>query len=555
MGLRVKVAISALTSILIGSVSSAAMAQAAAPAGAVDKQAACAKLARNYESARRFAQIESAPTTIISAQVAPAGGSGGVTDKDHPELCRVEGQIAPTVGFLLRMPTTNWNGKILMGGCGGPCGMYLADRTDPALVRGYAVVVTDMGHKGSGWMFAENNPQQMIDFGYRATHVTAVAAKEVVASYYGQAPKWSYFIGCSTGGRQALVSAQRFPEDFNGIVGGAPPWMQTGHQPYVGVWGSKANIRADGTPIMFAPRLQVIHKAVMAACDKLDGLADGVLQDPRKCTWDPGAIQCASGPATDACLSAEEVGAVRKIYDGPRNSKGVSLYPGLARGSELDWTPLIVGPPGKPGIYWESADTTLHHLAFNPSRPASWEHRNFDFDRDPALLQINDPLFHHTNPDLSAFKAAGGKLILFHGWNDNNLIPPQLAIDYYEKASRTMGGEKATQDFFRLFMMPAMGHCRYGPGGGEADWLTALENWVEKGQAPEQILAHHMVTEPYPTAQAGAFSKVDSATFIPRHPLPAGSYDRVRPVYPYPAVARYGGRGDPAAAASWKAVR
>ena len=496
--------------------------------------------------ARRFANLQDAPTTILSARLIPAGGNGDIVEQDYPEHCRVEGQIAPTVGFLLRMPTRSWNGKFLMGGCGGPCGLYLTDRSDPALVRGYAVVVTDMGHKGSGWMFADNNLAQMVDFGYRSTHVTALAAKAVIAEFYGNAARRNYFMGCSTGGRQGMVEAQRFPTDFDGIVAGAPPWMQTGHQPYAAYWPTLANMK-DGKPILDVKRLPLIHKAVLQACDANDSLMDGIIQNPAACGWQPTQLICRDGADPATCLTANEAEVVRKIYQGPVNSAGARLYRGQARGSEMTWT-SYVGQDGKAGPFWFSTDTTLHHLAFLPSPGPGYTIQRFDFDRDPARLAANDVLFAHANPDLTKFRDHGGKLLIFHGWNDNNNIPPELAVDYYRLVQGTMGGAAAAAETARLFMLPGAYHCRYGEGGGEVDWLTALENWVENGRAPDYVLAYHMRQEPYASVPVAGSEQRN--LLIPRHPLSPDSYDRVRPVYAYPGVARYQ-RGDPALAGSW----
>jgi len=201
----------------------------------------------------------------------PAGGTHGAADDDLPEICRVEGVIAPTVGFLVRMPTRNWNGKFMMGGCGGPCGNYLEDRIDPALVRNYAVVNTDMGHKGSGWLFGYNNLQGQVDFAYRATHVTAVVAKEVIKAFHGNAASRNYFNCWSTGGRQAMISAQRFPDDFEGIIAGAPVYDEVGDSPYFLEWNLRVNTAADGSTILTADKLDVVHDAVLRKCDALGG--------------------------------------------------------------------------------------------------------------------------------------------------------------------------------------------------------------------------------------------------------------------------------------------
>ncbi len=529
---------------------------------AIADATACTALARDAQLTVQFAQIPDAPTTIDSARLVPARGDGSAWEKDLPEMCRVQGFVAPSVGFVLRLPTSNWNGKFIMGGCGGPCGTFLLDRMTPAVVRGYAAVVTDMGHQGGGWMFAYNNPQGQIDHAYRATHVTAVASKVIVEAFYARKPARNYFYGCSTGGRQGMVAAQRFPEDFDGILAGSPPWNQTGVRAYFMLGSARANLDANRKPILDARKLPLIHDAVLAACDAADGLKDGVLQNPLACSWDPSTIQCATnqsgvdpsraGQSGSSCLTAAEVGVVRRIHNGTTNSAGVRLHRGMPRGSELKWAPVFVDHDGRPGAYLGGpggiGNVSYNYMSFFYPPGPGYSGLDFDYDRDPPRLALTEYLWNAENPDLSRFKARGGKLILYHGWDDNQ-IPGGASVDYYETATRTMGGEAATREFFRLFMLPATDHCRYGIGGAEVDWLTALENWVEKGQAPDAVIAHRMRTEPYPSRRDEVGHGGD--LLIPRFPLEPGSYDRARPIYPWPDAARYAGKGDPDDPASW----
>lgn len=520
---------------------------------AQDPAQACNALL-NAANAVRFTQLIDAPTTILSARVIPAGGDMSIIERDYPEICRVEGQVSPTVGFLLRMPTKEWNGKFMFGGCGGPCGGYLTDRIDPALVRGYAVVVTDMGHKGQGWAWAWDNLPGQIDFGWRATHVTTIAAKAIIAEFYGKAASRNYYNGCSTGGRQGMVSAQRFAKDFDGIIAGAPVWSQTGNNPYFGSWGAVINIdRKTNKPILTANKLPLVHDAVIKACDALDGLKDGLLQDPRECKWDPREIQC-KGRTSDTCLSAAEADVVRKIYQGATNSKGELLFFGMPRGSEDQWTPIWINTGDQPGAALGGpgmiANSMQQYVSFYDEAGPFYSAMTFDYDRDPERLAMKEYIFNAQNPDLRKFKSAGGKLILYTGWHDNN-IPPEAAIDYYELATRTMGGSTSTTEFFRLFLLPAVNHCRYGAGGGEVDWISALEAWVERGQAPDEVIAYRLKEEPYPTvARPGSFA--DTATRAPRFPLAPEAIARARPVYAYPDIAAYGGSGDPAKAENWR---
>lgn len=489
-----------------------------------------------------FTQLPDATTAIQSAAVV-------APERDLPEYCRVGGVVSPRIVFELRLPTTRWNGKFLMQGCGGMCGALNMAAAEDSLVRGYAVVNTDMGHAGAGFIatWAYNDRQAEIDFAYRATHVVAVAAKAIVAAYYGQAPAYSYFNGCSTGGRQGMVQAQRFPDDFDGIVAGAPVLNEIGDGTLHLLWSARANIDAAGRPIIDARKLPKLRGAVMAKCDMHDGVKDNVLQDPRRCGFAPEEMQC-KGKERPDCLTAAEVAAVKRIYEGAHNSKGEKLFPGgMARGSEYEWSPAFVGPTRAdgtrtPGAILDRSSMIYQftqYLTFFDDPGPGYDPMTFDWDRDPPRLMLTETLYNAQNPDLRKFKAAGKKLILYHGWDDME-IPPGLSVDYYDTVVNTMGGLEATRDFFRLFMIPGMAHCRRGPGADGFDPVIALEAWVETGRAPEFILTHKMVKDqPY----AG----------LPRlrFPLKREDYTWTRPVYAYPDVTLYDGDGDWQDPANW----
>ncbi|MDX2221717.1 MAG: tannase/feruloyl esterase family alpha/beta hydrolase [Rhodospirillaceae bacterium] len=496
-----------------------------------------------------FETIRHAPTNILSAVVVPAGGDQSIVQRDLPEYCRVEGMIAPTVGFLLRMPTKTWNGKFMMGGCGGPCGNYLEDRIDPALVRNYAVVTTDMGHKGGSRMYGYNNLPNLIDDGFRSTHVTAVAAKVIIAAHYGRKAEFNYYMGCSTGGRQGLQEAQRFPFDFDGIIAGAPPHAQINFQPLIDEWVGRNNVDADGKLILTKDKLPLIHNAVLAACDEIDGLKDGVLQHPPACKWQPSELLC-KGRARADCLTAAQVEVAEKAYRGATWSDGSPMFygqSGRARGTELKWASNLEPSTGR------GVNSSLKYMDVFAAPGPEFADAAFDIDRDVPESQATEMFYYHRNPDLRQFKAAGGKLILFNGWDDD-CCRADATIEYYEMVTRLMGGPERTMDFARLFLPAGMDHCRYGIGGGEVDWITALENWVEKGQAPEQVIAHHMIEEPYPSVPRHITDYGSPYTRMARHPLPPESYDRAHPVYPYPDWPRYAGQGDPADPANWRRV-
>ena len=298
---------------------------------------------------QNFAKVADAPTMLTSAELVPASAAG-------PEHCLVEAYVARNVGVQMALPTHDWNGKFLMQGCGGSCGVYSLGGCSDALARGYAVSTTDMGHKGgamSSWHWAYNDHEAEIDFGYRATHVGAVASKALLTAFYGRAARYSYFRGCSTGGRQGMVEAQRYPHDFDGIIAGAPPLDETGDGVLHLMWSARAALDASGKPVLSPADIALAHAAVLAACDAADGLRDGLIQDPASCHWDPASIACplagvGSGPA--ACLSPGAVAAMRKIYDGARDHHGHQLLRGggMPRGSETTWVPLFVDSDGGP---------------------------------------------------------------------------------------------------------------------------------------------------------------------------------------------------------------
>lgn len=505
---------------------------AAPPRDAAER--ACRALT-SAENAAHFAAIPDAVTAVNSAQIMAAGGHHGAADDDLPEICRVEGYIAPTIGFLLRMPTTQWNGKLMMGGCGGPCGNYLEDRIDAALARHYAVVTTDMGHKGNGWQWAYNNIQGQVDFAYRSTHLTIAAAKYIVRTYYETPPSHNYFFGCSTGGRQAMIEAQRFPTDFEGIIAGAPPYQEIGDSPYFIDWNVNANTDKNGKAILTPDLLPLLHKAVLDACDAADGLKDGVIQNPLACHFDPKTLACKAGPTQ--CLTQAQAEVAQKIYDGARNSAGEALYWGMPRGSEDQWEPWLAPRSGE-GL------SITGYMGFSPSAHPSFKTTDFNYDTDPPRTNLVASLFDPVNPDLSAFKKAGGKLILFHGTNDNN-IPVAASIAYYESSVRAMGGKARTDEFFKFYTPPGMNHCRGGDGGGSVDWIAALERWVEQGAAPDALTVYHR-SHDYPRVPRDVADYGGPYTKLDRFPLRDADYDRARPLFPYPSIARYAGKGDPA---------
>jgi feruloyl esterase len=463
-----------------------------------------------------FAGLPDAPTTLASAVPVPA-------TPDLPAHCAVRGIVAPAVNFELRLPV-DWNGKFLHQGCGGLCGQVQPATCDDALARRYAVAVTDMGHAGQPWesAWARDNLPAEIDFAYRATHVVTVAAKAIIARHYGRPAARSYFRGCSTGGRQGLVEAQRFPADFDGIIAGAPVLDETGVAALHLMWSGRANLDDAGRPLLQPVHVDLLHRAVLAACDGRDGSKDGILEDPRRCDFDPAALACEGDTPGPGCLTTAQQAAVRRLYDGARDSRGAVLFPGgLARGSEYEWVPNFVGKNG-PAVFAPGGPVAelYRNLIFLPDPPADAA-PVFDFDRDPPRLALMESLYTARNPDLRAFRARGGKLILYHGWDDAE-IPPALMLDYFATLQAAMGGPKATDGFARLYLLPGVAHCRRGPGADTADWLTHLERWVEEGRAPEAVETFHLTTEQNYLGLPR-----------PRFPLAPGSFDRAKAVRPF----------------------
>lgn len=484
-------------------------------------------------------------TTITFARIIPAGGfapprgAGGSPrerrgEGDHPApgegaealpaFCRVAGVVAPAIRFEIWLPPPTgagaWNGKLNGVGNGGLAGSIGYGAMAEALARGYATASTDTGHTNEpgreAW--ALGHPDLLVDFASRSIHVTASAAKAVVREYYGRGPDRSYFTGCSCGGGQALSQAQRYPADYDGIVAGAPANYPTHMWPgeLYPAWVTHRS------PASMLPeeKLTLVHDAVLAFCDAMDGVEDEILDDPRRCRFAPSTLACKDGDATD-CLTAEQVDSVQRIYEGLADpSSGRQFWPGFERSSELGWTGHVSKPFGSPLSYFK-------YMAF---QDPSWDWRRFDFSDPGSFAALNEasrrlgPVLDSTNPGLAAFKKRGGKLIAYHGWVDPN-IAPRNSISYYEAVQEAMGGAPETSSFYRLFMVPGMGHCGGGPGPSRFDALTALEQWVEHGTPPDRIVASR-------TSE--------------------GRVDRTRPLCPYPLVAQYRGEGSTDDAASFE---
>ena len=476
-----------------------------------------------------FGDLPDAPTQILTAQVAAA--RPGI-----PSYCAVEGYIAPQIQFHLRLPMQGWNGKFFQQGCGGMCGtLFWGEGCNAAVARGYACVVNNLGHVSTqvDTKWAVGNAQGLIDFAWRATHLSTVTGKAITARAYGTPPSKAYFCGCSTGGRQALTEVQKFPEDYDGVIANAPAsGMDAALQL---LWSVQANYRRDGSQILTYADLDLLADRVMKACDGLDGLVDGVINDPRRCTFNPATLVCAAATA-DNCLTPEKVVAIRKIYDGPRDSKGRSWTEGAEYGTELRWKGEYVGDDRGPPHYEGFMRDWFRRIGFASDPGVDWKVMDFDWDRDPPRARNAEALLGAWNPDIGNFTRRGGKLLLVQGWADD-VVMPRPMIRYYEKVVQMQGGADKAMANTRLFMVPGSYHCWRGPGADAIDTIGAIEDWVERGKAPERLVGYHPKT-PAPTP-------------IYLMPLPVDEVAFSRPYFPWPAMTRYSGKGDPSSADSF----
>jgi hypothetical protein len=452
--------------------------------------------------------------TVESAVDLPA-------DAQSPPHCRVRGQILPEIRFEVNLPVT-WNHRFLMTGNGGYAGESLdapqrAGGRAASLRRGFAVAATNTGHDAATeplGTFALHR-QKLLDYAFRSLHVTAVTAKQIIAAYYGVQPARSYFNGCSTGGRQALILAQRFPADFDGIVAGAPVLNFSGTM--MG-YARMAQAFAEA-PIPYA-KLATLADRIYAQCDEKDGLKDGLIDDPRRCGFSPARDlpKCAEGNDGDTCFTAAQIRTLEVVY-GDVMSNGKRIFPGWPVGAEIagpngrsGWDRWIVNADGAKTISVAFAESFFSYLAF-PEKNPNYKLADFRFDKDPARLDWIHHVLDATDPDLTGFRARGGKLLMHFGWADPALNA-QMGVDYYESVLQQMGAD--TPSFFRFFLVPGMFHCGGGVGTGNFDLLLPVIRWVEQNTAPDSIPA----------------ARVQDGKTI-----------RSRPLCPYPQVARYKGSG------------
>lgn len=437
--------------------------------------ATAAMLATGSAACTRLASLDlstliDAPTQILGARPTEAAST-------RPASCEVTGYVAPSVGFVVTLPAEHWNEKLIQLGCNGYCGSLDPGSTipfdcDTTVRRGYACIISDNGHRSGGdALWASNNLQAQIDHGYRGVHVTSLAGKAIAEHYYGRAPHRSYFMGSSTGGRLGLIAAQRFPWDFDGIVAGVPSISITGLL-MNRIWANRALIEDTGRPRLSQADLDLLHRAVLAKCDLNDGITDGVIGDPRDCTFDPGELRCRNLESGRACLTSEQLDVVDKVYSGAVTARGEPIYmPGALKGSEETWQDSFSRMlSDNPKLAHDYAREWFRYGAFDSNPGPAWQPEEFDFDSDYKRFGIAEALSAAVNPDLRKFKARGGKLLAFAGWSDASGMPLH-AVDYYETVERVIGGRTETQDFFRLFVLPGMGHL-FGDGAFVVDWLS-----------------------------------------------------------------------------------
>jgi hypothetical protein len=468
-----------------------------------------------------------------SKQVARRSRAMGASIDDNveqlPDHCVVDGYVNPHIKFQLRLPTAQaWNGRFLLSACDGWCGRVSEDPTMVGVIRKYATMTTDGGHYGDhlfDGLWAMDNDQARVDFGYRANHVLLIAAKAIIKIYYGGEPKYSYITGCSKGGQAGVMAAARYPGDFDGVLARGPTINYTKVNVLRCGGSFKAAVDEDGKVRLGAEKAELIQMAVMERCDPKDGLRDGLISDPRKCDFDPASLQCGASDAGAHCLKETEVAALRELYQPIRDGSGKQIYPGVAPGSEARWPGGILPVAGNTKTFVsQCSGEYLKYLAFrkSPGHDYDWR-KQFNWDRDKGQLSEMSPIYDADTPDLSGFRDAGGKLLVVHGWSDSE-IPALASVEWYENVAAFMGGRDKVVDFARLFLLPGVNHCDGGVGPYHYDALTALESWVERGEAPQNIMTKRIVD---------------------------GTVTRTRPAYPYPVETRYKGRGSIDEAASF----
>jgi feruloyl esterase len=456
----------------------------------------------------RLASLKLPGATITAADMVAAGAYKTQEPPNNilqvPAFCRVAATLRPTsdssIEIEVWLPEV-WNGKYEAVGGGGWAGVISFPAMAAALSEGYATSSTDTGHRGGDAKFAPGHPEKIADYAYRAVHEMTVQTKTLIGARYGRAPRLSYWNGCSTGGRQGLQEAQRYPDDFDAIVAGAP----ANYMIHLNAWDMKAALinQKDEVHLVPATKLAMLHSAVVATCDGLDGVKDGLLSNPKTCHFDPATLVCQGGDSA-SCLTGPQLESIQAMYAPAKRKDGTLVYPGMPYGGENAWTRMY--DPNPFAIALSTFQYALHE-------DAAWNWRSFDLDRDVAAADEKLGAIHAINPDLTAFRDRGGKLIMYHGWADQ-LISPENSINYRASVEAKLGGNQ--DSWLRLYMIPGMQHCRGGDGPNQFNVMGALERWQESSEPPAQILAAHVTNN---------------------------VVDRTRPLCPYPQIAVYKGLG------------
>jgi len=445
------------------------------------------------------------------------------------QYCQVTGYVAPQNKFEIRLPLpADWNQRFFFSPCAGFCGGVNGAACNPSLARGYASVTHNGGHdglQGFDGVWAANAPRLQEDYGWRSVHIVTLATKAITTQYYGRAIVHSYISSCSKGGQAVLKAAQQFPDDYDGYLPIAPVYDMAGRV-IAGAWFAQAVNDGGGRSVLTPAVAAAVHKSVLLRCGAQAGVDEGFVTDPATCDWRPEMMACALGNvAGSECLTPAQVAAITRLMSPVVNSKGQVLYryPYLP-GTETEWGGWNYDSDNP---FTNFANFVLHdqfmkYMA-DPTPRKNVNPLRFDFDRDPVTLTRARTVYDATSTDLRAVKARGGKILMWHGLADGGIMASS-SIGYYEGVTKTMGGRASTEDFFRLFLIPGVHHCQGGPGLTDFDALTLLENWVEKGQAPDALMARRLAN---------------------------GVVERSRPIYPYPVLARYSGSGDPKQAASF----
>lgn len=463
-----------------------------------------------------LSKLSSLARTITSAEIVPAGSfaPSGIakTLEGLPSFCRVTALLRPIgesrIQVEVWLPTAQWNGKFLAVGSGGWGGSIAYSAMAEALRRGYATAATDDGHTGPSASFAMGDREKLIDFAYRAEHELTVTAKALILAHYGHAARYSYWNGCSGGGREGLLQAYRYPDEFDGVIAGDPANIRRN------AWALWLANESFKEPAAYIPpaKYAMIHRFVLAGCDAEDGLKDGLIEDPTTCHPNFAALTCKADDGPE-CLTVRQVQTAQTMISPARDSSGKILFPRLEPGTELRWGRLAGGPA--------PADLFLDEFRYIVYRDPAWDWKSFDVDRDAAKAHAVDKEIDELDPNLSAFAKHGGKLLLYHGWADQQ-VAPGSTIEFYKSLLDV--NRDAGPDWVRLFMAPGMAHCSGGEGPDTFDKIGTLEDWVEHGKVPSRIVAAHRT---------------------------GGKVDRTRPLCAYPQVAKYKGSGSVDDAASF----